>query len=384
MDQAEFKVFSLLYREAYSRCFGLTLAQPVSETEGKLFSQQILDQSGLTIGWRSLKNYSLFVLSAKTKENPSIASMDTLARYVLKAPYTNEIDRKDNESHHPYWYMYREKHLAVAIAPPITKKVNFLVMGGVGLLLIIMVAYIWYQRSSKIAFTDQFTELSEKGLQQRNWAVLNKDSLYWAKRTENPNNLTLFTLPGDNWPDDTNKAEIKNLLIRRLPEGCFTTELQMEDFIPAGEWQQAGLLLLEDTTLNGPGIRISLAYNNFFGGFKKPDEILVQAISVPGNGGKPEEFVHNTVLTIDSVTDKRILQSNLKQTALRVEKKGNHYRLLYSGGADPNGAFKELVSKKFDLKPRYIAIFALKGRVEKTPVVPVKIKQFMLKSIACE
>jgi hypothetical protein len=154
MDQAEFKVFSLLYREAYSRCFGLTLAQPVSETEGKLFSQQILDQSGLTIGWRSLKNYSLFVLSAKTKENPSIASMDTLARYVLKAPYTNEIDRKDNESHHPYWYMYREKHLAVAIAPPITKKVNFLVVGGVGLLLIIMVAYIWYQRSSKIAFTD--------------------------------------------------------------------------------------------------------------------------------------------------------------------------------------------------------------------------------------
>ncbi|HEV8084155.1 MAG TPA: hypothetical protein VGP55_13190 [Chitinophagaceae bacterium] len=33
--------------------------------------------------------------------------MDTFARYVLKAPYIDEVKRKDTESHYPYWFQYR-------------------------------------------------------------------------------------------------------------------------------------------------------------------------------------------------------------------------------------------------------------------------------------
>jgi hypothetical protein len=384
MEDPELKVFSMLFREAYSRCFGVSLTQPLTETEGKLFQQQLLDQTGLMVGWRSLKNYSIFLLGEKGDENPSVASMDTLARYVLKSPYTNELQRKKDESHHPYWFVYRERHLAKAISPEI-KLVSFAwVKPALAFVLLLLAAYTWYQRKSTISFADNFKDVADKTLVDKEWQVLNKDDVYWPKHGDIHNALTLFTLAGDNWPDSTSLPQIKNLVIRSLPGGCFVTELHMEDFIPAAEWQQAGLLLMEDTSMNSPSIRLSLAYNDFFGGFNKPHEILVQAIATPGAGGKPEEFVHSTVLTLDSTVSRSMVSSNLKKTALRIEKKGNSYRLLYAGGAGANSAFKELATKDLVITPRYIGIFALKGRVSGTPVVPVKFKKFTLESIACE
>jgi len=49
---------------------------------------QVFERTGLTIGWKSLKNYSFFVLagSSRKQENPSAATLDTMARYVLDAP----------------------------------------------------------------------------------------------------------------------------------------------------------------------------------------------------------------------------------------------------------------------------------------------------------
>lgn len=383
MEDTDLKVFSLLYREAYSRCLGVSLSQPLTETEGKFFQQQLLDHTGLNVGWRSLKNYSLFILSEKAQETPSVAAMDTLARYVLKAPYTNELQRKNDESHHPYWFLYRERHLAEAVSPVI-KPLNFAWLRPVAALVVLLVAgYTWYQRQSLVLFSEDFKDLSEQTLTNKNWQVLNRDDKHWAKRSDIPGMLTLFTLPGDNWPDSAESLRIKNLLIRSLPAGCFIAELQMEDFMPMAEWQQAGLLLLEDTSINSKSIRVSLAYNDFFGDFKKPKEILVQAIATIG-GSKPEEFVHNTVLSLDSSTNTSIISGNLKKTALRIEKHGNSYRLLYAGGTGDNAAFKEIGVKEMNIQPKYIAVFALKGRVDSTPVVPVKLKKFKLESIACE
>jgi hypothetical protein len=77
-----------------------------------LLYTQIFDNTGLTVGWKSLKNYSFFILSDPPgkQENPSVATLDTLARYVLHAPYTTETERKKKEGHYPYWYRYREQY----------------------------------------------------------------------------------------------------------------------------------------------------------------------------------------------------------------------------------------------------------------------------------
>ena len=100
--------FKLLFKDAFRKCFGFELLTPVSETEAKHFSNQLFDATGLVVGAKTLKNYSLFVLNATGKhENPSVATIDTLARFVLSAPYTDEPQRKEKEAHYPYWYKYR-------------------------------------------------------------------------------------------------------------------------------------------------------------------------------------------------------------------------------------------------------------------------------------
>jgi hypothetical protein len=384
MEGPEFIIFSNLYREAYLRCFNQPFSNPINETESKLFYQQILECTGLTIGWRSLKNYSFFVTDNNREENPSVASMDTLARYVLKAPYTNEIVRKKEEGHHPYWFMYRNKQLGQANTTGQTtgNKRWYAPLAGVAIVLIIFA--LWYHRERKMSVNESFTDLSEPYLTKAGWFVLDKDNTYWAKRMQESGSLTLFTLEGDNWPDGSNEPVIKNMLVHALPDGCFTIGLQMQNFIPAAEWQQAGLLLLEDTTLNSPSIRVSLAYNDMFGGYNKPKEVIVQAIASPGYNSTPEEFAHLPVLALDSITFKPALVNNLKYNALRIERNNKRYRFLYANGNTPNGAFKEVAVKDVSFTPHYIAIFAIKGRVAATQVAPVNIKRFVLQSAVCE
>ena len=113
MENKNYKPFKQLFLEAYEKCFGEQMVQPLSETESKHFHNQIFEVTGLTVGWRSLKNYSVFVLDNRNirAENPSVASLDTLARFVLKAPMTNEIKRKEQEAHHPYWFLYKDQSL---------------------------------------------------------------------------------------------------------------------------------------------------------------------------------------------------------------------------------------------------------------------------------
>lgn len=57
------------------------------------------------------KNYSAFVLhSGTTKpENPSTATLDTLARYLVGAPATTEVQRKREGVHFGYWFRYLEQ-----------------------------------------------------------------------------------------------------------------------------------------------------------------------------------------------------------------------------------------------------------------------------------
>src|ERR1700704_2971795 len=111
MNELDTRAFKSLFKEAFEKCFGYPLKESLSETESKLFYNKIFDQTGLVVGWKSLKNYSSFIVegSVVKPENPSVATLDTLARYVMAAPYSSETERKEKESHYPYWFGYKEK-----------------------------------------------------------------------------------------------------------------------------------------------------------------------------------------------------------------------------------------------------------------------------------
>jgi hypothetical protein len=381
-------IFCTLFREAYHQCFKQDLKQPLTETEGKLFYQQILEHTGLTVGWRSLKNYSFHVLKHgdDKQENPSVATLDTLARYVLKAPYTNDVKRKQEDDHHPYWFLYREQALtnsASASTNAKTKKGILIPLLFLVVCLPVVSTVYWLITKPAAPVNENFLDVSDSKLTENGWLLSSKNATYWNKRAINKNSLTLFTLNGDNWPDSAAAPVVQNLLYRKLPAQCFNAELHFEGFIPGGRWQQAGILLMQDTDINSPCIRVSLAYNDNFGGYNRPKEILVQAISAPGNGRKPEEFAHYTVLAIDSAAKTPLLKANLTHSALRVEKVGDLFRILYSGGVSSNTAFKEVVSQRFTFEPRYIGIFALKGFKQPSSIMPVKISGFILEGADC-
>jgi len=387
MSDSDFVIFSALFKEAYQECFGHAITTPLTETESKALCNKILDQTGLSIGWKSVKNYSIFIAdpAAGKKENPSVATLDTLARYVLHAPYTNEIKRKDEEGHHPYWYEYRGKHVKAQPGKSTNKGARTVIFGFI-ILLLPLATVIFFKVIMPAAgqsFTDDFAHTDDAALQNNGWMVKAKDADWWNKRNVSPGALTLYTLKGDNWPDTVFKPEIRNLLLRKIPAECFTAEVHLESFIPQAEWQQTGILLMEDTTFNGKSIRLSLAYNDYFGGMKRPKEILIQAISSLGNGfGKPEEIAHKVLFYPDSVPNSNFLQQSLQNSALRIEKRGNKFRFLYAGGIKQNGAFKEVASQEFDIKPKYIGLFAIRGFTD-SPAIPVKFKFFKLTGESC-
>jgi len=388
MDDIDFLVFSALFKDAYAKCFGHALKNQLTETESKIFCNKILEQTGLSIGWKSMKNYSFFIVDAVAgkKENPSVATLDTLARYALSAPYTTEIQRKDNESHYPYWFLYREKYVLSAKKIKPGKSTARLALLAIGIVIIIGIGTWLYGRfnSRNLSFTDQFNDTDNAAMLDNGWFVKSKDSTYWNKRSATAGQLTLYTLSGDNWPDPSSKPNIKNLLLRKIPGDCFTAEVHLKNFIPQQEWQQAGILLLEDTSFTGKSIRLSLAYNDVFGGIKKPREILIQAITSLGNNfGKPEEIAHKPIFYVDSLRFHPQVIDNLQNTALRIEKHGKKYRFLYAGGTRENGAFTEVVSQEFDMKPHYIGLFAIKGFTG-SAIIPVSFKFFRITADDCD
>jgi hypothetical protein len=390
MNDLDSKAFNSLFNEAYKKCFGYPLKESLSETESKLFSNKLFDQTGLVVGWKSLKNYSSFIADGSQKqENPSIATLDSLARYVMDAPYSSETERKSKESHFPYWFGFKEKfHRSISreTVPPKTRINSRILLATSFFLLIALIVIILYNnRRLMTSFGDDFHDLSTASLNKRGWFIKSPDTVFWNRRGEKAKQLTLFTLRGDNWPNPHEKIGIRNLLLRKITRDCFETEVHFADFLPLQNWQQAGILLLEDTNFTGKSIRLSVAYNDFSGGYNKPKEIIIQAITSLGKDyAEPEEIAHQPIVYIDSIRQNPALLRNLASSALRIEKDGKKFRFLYAGGSVSNPAFKEVIIHEFDMHPRYVGLFAIKGFVDSAACIPVRITFFRLKENDCQ
>lgn len=377
--------FISLFKEAYQKCFGAAFTNPLSETESKHFGNKIFESTGLVIGAKSIKNYSTYIINGSKQENPSVATLDTFARFVLNAPYTDEVQRKNKEAHYPYWFQYKSM-IAVSRKKGIKDHKSKLILGIFIIVAGITTVFVlpFFRTKTDESFIDDFRTVDEDSLKKNGWFIQSKDPFWFDRSNLKPRHLTLFTLRGDNWPDSVHTPEIKNLVLRKITSDCFTAEIHINNFIPKQNWQQAGMLLLEDTTLTAKAIRLSIAYNDFFGGYKKPAEIIIQAISTGGKDfSKPEEIAHIPLFSINPEQE-ALLNNNLRKSALRIEKTGNHFRFLYSTGPVENFAFKEAFSRDLMLKVKYIGIFALQGFVNDTNYLPVHFKFFRLSDIPCE
>lgn len=380
MDKISEVIFRQLFKETYKKCFNHTLSRPMSETESKLMCVDIQEKTGLVLGFKSVKNYSISVAGEKDgKEvNPSLATLDTLARYVLKAPVTTELERNRNESHYPYWHLYK-KHKRTSGLRTRRFVIPILLVG----IAVVSYGIFWSGLLSKdgVVFYDDFSDVDR--LESKSWLLVGANDDYWARRGEEQGLLKLFTLEGDNWPDSSSATQrIQNLLMQPIDAGCFNAEAQIVGFFPKERWQQAGIIILEDPLFTGNMLRLSVAYNDFFGGFDFLPEVIVQGITSQGTNN-PEEFLHHRIFQLDSISD-ALIERNLLFSRLRVERRGDEFRFLFGGGSLQNSAYKEIGRHEFSMNPRYIGIFALKGNVKETEVVPVNFDFFKLETFPCK
>jgi hypothetical protein len=183
MNDLDKSIFTALFREACLKGFGFPLTSFLSEADSKLLSNKIFESTGLIIGPKSIKNYSFFVISSKKdqvhEENPSVSTLDTLARYVLDAPYTNEIRRKDTESHYPYWFEYRsrfsDKLPAGNTFKGTLKTIMWIIFGiSAVVLCFLMINHLTLKNRSGI-FTDNFNSVSGDSLKRNGWMIIGKD-----------------------------------------------------------------------------------------------------------------------------------------------------------------------------------------------------------------
>lgn len=392
MSQQNQLAFIQVFKAAFEKCFGFALEKPLSETESKHFSNGIWETTGLVIGAKSLKNYSFYVLGGDEakSENPSAATLDTLARYVLNAPFSNELQRKEREGHYPYWFTYKSALNATTPAATESTVVHkkqrrwpYLFLLSV-VILVIVLRFIGGPKVENKLFVETFQNLGEDTLAKHGWLIQSKDDQWWNKRDDQVPGITLYTLRGDNWPDGTNKLSIQNLLLQKLGSECFSAEMHMDNFIPVADWQQAGLLLMEDTTFSGKSVRISIGYNDYFGGYVRPKEIIIQGFYSNGEkSNKPEEIAHIPLFTSNEKDDS-LVKNNLRYSALRIEKETNGIRILYSASPVKNFALKEAFSKNISIEPKYIGIFALQGFVNTTHYAPAHISFFSLSNDDCK
>ena len=390
MKDSDTTIFIGLFKEACEKCFGFPLTSSLSEADSKHLSNKILEHTGLVIGAKSMKNYSLYVLNTQEskKENPSVATLDTLARYVLDASYTDEVQRKDHESHYPYWFQYRSRfsntrsHRRRFLVNRKKAAVIFFVLLGIAVGLFALRSLTKNHREED--FTDNFDAILEDSLSSKGWMMKSVDTTWWNRRNEKPGHLTLYTLTGDNWPNAENPAGMKNLLMRRISADCFMVEIHLTNFIPRQNWQQAGILLSEDSTFTSKALRLSISYNDFFGGYEKPAEIIIQAMSSSESGGrsKPEEIAHFPLFTMEP-GEESLVASNLATAALKIEKKGNQFRFLYTADPIESFAFKEVISGDFTIQPKYVALFAIQGWADHENYMPVYFDTFSFESIPC-
>lgn len=175
--------------------------------------------------------------------------------------------------------------------------------------------------------------------------------------------------------------------MRRINADCYFVEAHLSNFFPHFNWQQAGIILSEDSTLKSKMLRISISYNDYFGGYSKSPELIIQILSSSqtGNLSKPEEIAHIPLFTIEPGNED-LIGKNLVSSALKIEKMGKHFRFLYlfSNSSDESFAFYEAASGDFDIEPKYVSLFAIQGWTNKNNYIPASFDSFRLMEISCQ
>lgn len=383
MNPLDESAFEKLFNDAYHKFFGRVMTTPLSEIESTLFAGDILEETGLLIDSIHLRNYSSFILATpeSRQEKPPVSSLDTLARYVVGAPHTDHIQRREKESHYPYWFKYRDNFFRSTDTPHKKKWLFPFAMIFMGLAIVATLVVVSLGiGETPLVFNDNFNAVSDDSLYQKGWFVEQKDTVSWNKRTERPGHLTLYTLPGE-WPYYSKSPWVKNRVLKKIKADCFAVEADLSDFIPDNNWKQAGIMLLEEASFAGKVASFSLSHDNIRkDGKTSPQIIVLAALYEPG--AKKPEFEYKTLFTLD-VQGQSNASADLKRSKFQLWKEGNKIKVLFSAGEEGDKK-QEGFTKVFSIQPRYIGLYATSAFNDTTQSIPAAFDNIMFTPIKCQ
>jgi hypothetical protein len=79
----------------------------------------------------------------------------------------------------------------------------------------------------------------------------------------------------------------------------------------------------------------------------------------------------------------QLISNNLSKFALKVEKRGSEFRFLFAAGPMKDFAFKEAITTRFNIQPRYIGLFATQGNSKAERPIPARFDSFSYNTIPC-
>ena len=231
-----------------------------------------------------------------------------------------------------------------------------------------------------VPFKEDFINVSDSALAANGWMLQDPDSAHWKLRDTNPGFLTLYTVKGDNWVGGRAQPYLKNRLTRRCHFGAsYKIEFEIRDFFPDQNFQQCGILLMEDSSLSSQLVRVNLGHgrvveDNY--GFYNLQVLFFEA----GEHQRPTEHPVNFFQSSLDEYDYYIRKFNY--VAIRLEVEGGMLRVHTLTGTEPGWSFqKKLSDVPMDFQPRYLAIYASGSQFSNpyADTIPVKFERISFK-----
>lgn len=236
-----------------------------------------------------------------------------------------------------------ERYIALSEVQPAHKsrKKWWMLIGGFCLLLAL--ARNWCLSIPEMRdFEEHFDDTSLEGLKKNDWEFSDFDSSLWFPQNRR-GLLTLRTSRGDYWFTPPDTPVIHNLLVKKLPDcSCFKLTFKISEFHPNENFQQIGVIFLNETRDRDHNIRVTTAV----GGASQKLQVIKRDHAL----AYEQSFILRNIDT-DPVLD---------SLWIVVEKRDKEFEFFYNL-RNEYGPFASFAKMSFDFEPAYIGLGAFNG-----------------------
>lgn len=247
-------------------------------------------------------------------------------------------------------YAGEEKTLPAQM-PDIRRPLSRQWILGALLLVFVLSVLILAARKNKTPkyWKEDFGSTHPDSLKRHGWAIEDFDAAAFSKQVQ-PNHLTLYTLRGDYWHTPPDTPVISNLLFKKLNGESGKITFKLVNFNPTQNFQQAGLILLNEERDRSHNIRVTLAACASC----IPCLQSIQIVKMEHGTAYEKSF------PLIRWSDEAPAEAPLREVWIQVQYEKGKFRFFHHTGEE-FFSFGEAGSFEFNFQPRYIGIAAFRG-----------------------